>query len=98
MHTLFKKGLLMSLGLISMTVEKTKNISDKLIQRGENRKDEAKEWVEQLAKRGDEEREAIQNRIHDELKEVINELGLATKQDIQELINKIEAITNQEKS
>jgi len=98
MSTIFEKSFLMSLGLLSMTHEKAKKIANELMKRGEIQKDEVKEWTEKLAKRGEEEREAAQKIIRDELKKAIAELGLVTKQDIQELINKIDELSAQSKN
>jgi polyhydroxyalkanoate synthesis regulator phasin len=79
-----------------MTHEKAQKIVDELIQRGEVQKDEAKDWVESLVQRGDEERQSLRKLIHDEVKSTLDELGLATKQDLQDLASKIETLGKQE--
>jgi len=88
MHTLIERSFLAGIGLLSMTHEKAQKIVDELTQRGEVQKGEAKDWVEQLVHRGEEERQAIRKLIHDEVKSALDELGLATKEDIQELAAK----------
>ncbi len=90
MSTLFEKGVLLGLGLLSMTREKAQKIVDELAQRGEVSRGEAREWVERLVQRGEEERQAIRKLVRDEVKAVMDELGLPTKQDLQELANRIE--------
>jgi polyhydroxyalkanoate synthesis regulator phasin len=95
MRNYIERGILASVGLFSMTQEKAKKIVDELIQRGEIEKDEAKDWVENLVKRGEEERQSWRNMIHDEVKSVLDEFGLATKQDLQDLTKQIEETDQQ---
>ena len=98
MRTLLEKSFLAGIGLLSMTHEKAKKIVDELTQRGEVQKGEAKEWIEQLVHRGEEERQAVRKLIHDEVKSALDELGLATKADIQELAAKVLARNKQGKA
>ena len=98
MHTLIERSFLAGIGLLSMTHEKAQKIVDELTQRGEVQKGEAKDWVEQLVHRGEEERQAIRKLIHDEVKSALDELGLATKDDIQELAAKVQAHNKQGKA
>ena len=88
MHTLIERSFLAGVGLLSMTHDKAQKIVDELTQRGEVKKDDAKDWVEQLVHRGEEERQTVRKLIHDEVKKALDELGLATKEDIQELAAK----------
>jgi len=98
MRTLIERSFLAGIGLLSMTHEKAQKIVDELTQRGEVKKDDAKDWVEQLVHRGDEERLAVRKLIHDEVKSALDELGLATKEDIQELAAKVQARNKQGKA
>lgn len=98
MTTLLEKGILVGLGLLSMTREKAQKLVDDLAQRGEVNREEAKEWVERLVQRGEEERQAIRKLIRDEVKAVMDELGLPTKQDLQDLASQIEGRGKQSKT
>jgi len=98
MRTLFERSVLAGIGVLSMTHEKAQKIVDELIRRGEVQKDEAKDWVERLVQRGDEERQSLRKLIHDEVKSSLDELGLVTKQDLQDLESKIETLDKQEKA
>jgi polyhydroxyalkanoate synthesis regulator phasin len=98
MRTLFERSFLVGIGLLSMTHEKAQKIVDELTQRGEVQKGEAKEWIEQLVHRGEEERQAVRKLIHEEVKSALDDLGLATKEDIQELVAKVEAFNKQGKT
>lgn len=88
MTTLLEKGFLAGIGLLSMTREKAQTIFDELSHEGELQKNEVKQWVDQLSDRGEEERQALRKLIRDEMKKVLDDLGLATKEDIQKLLEK----------
>ena len=88
MTSLFEKGLLVGIGLLSMTREKAQEVIDELSHEGELQKSEVKEWVDQLSDRGEEERQALRKLIREEMKKVLDEMGLVTKEDIQKLLEK----------
>ena len=88
MTSLLEKGLLAGLGLLSMTREKAEKVIDELSREGEVQKSEMKQWVDQLSDRGEEERQAMRKLIRDEMKKVLDDMGLATKEDIQKLVEK----------
>jgi polyhydroxyalkanoate synthesis regulator phasin len=88
MKTLLEKSFLAGIGLLSMTREKAQQVIDELSHEGEVQKSEVTRWVDQLADRGEEERQALRKLIRDEVKQALNEMGLATKEDIQNLVEK----------
>lgn len=88
MTTLLEKGFLAGIGLLSMTREKAQKLIDELSHEGDVQKSEVKQWVDQLSDRGEEERQALRKVIRDELKKVLDEMGIATKEDIQKLLEK----------
>lgn len=88
MTNLFEKGLLVGVGLLSMTREKAQNIFDELSQEGGVQKSEVKQWVDQLSDRGEEERQALRKLIREEMKKVLDEMGLVTKEDLKEMLKK----------
>ncbi len=88
MKTLLEKSFLAGIGLLSMTREKAQQIIDDLSHEGEVQKGEVKQWVDKLSDRGEEERQALRKLIRDEMKKVLDEMGLVTKEDIQKLLEK----------
>ena len=88
MKTLIEKGFLAGIGLLSMTREKAEKVIDELSREGELQKSEVKQWVDKLSDRGEEERDALRKLIRDEMKKVLDEMGLVTKADIQKLLDK----------
>jgi polyhydroxyalkanoate synthesis regulator phasin len=91
MKSLLEKGFLAGIGLLSMTREKAQEVIEELTHEGELQKNEVKQWVDQLSDRGEEERQALRKLVRDELKKVLDEMGLATKDDIQKLLDKRDA-------
>ena len=92
MRKLIERSFMAGIGLLSMTHEKAQKIVDELVERGDVQKDEAKDWIEHLVDRGEEERLSSRKLIHDEVKNVLDELGLASKQDLQNLTASIDAL------
>ena len=88
MTSLLEKGFLAGIGLLSMTREKAQKVIEELTHEGELQKNEVKDWVDQLSSRGEEERQALRKLVRDEVKKVLDEMGLATKEDIQKLLDK----------
>ena len=88
MTSLLEKGFLAGIGLLSMTREKAQKLIDELSHEGEVQKSEVKQWVDKLSDRGEEERQALRKLIRDVMKKVLDEMGLATKEDIQKLLEK----------
>ena len=88
MKSVLEKGFLAGIGLLSMTREKAKKVIEELTHEGELQKNEVKQWVDQLSDRGEEERQALRKLVRDEVKKVLDEMGLATKEDIQKLLEK----------
>ena len=88
MKSLLEKGFLAGIGLLSMTREKAQKVMEELTHEGELQRHEMKEWVDQLSDRGEEERQALRKLVRDEVKKVLDEMGLATKDDIQKVLDR----------
>ena len=89
MHTQIKRGFLAGIGLLSMTREKAHKIVDELVKKGEIHRDEIESLIEDIVQRGEEERQAVRNLVQEEVTHSIEEMGLATRNDIQELKDEI---------
>ena len=88
MKSLLEKGFLAGIGLLSMTREKAQEVIEELTHEGELQKNEVKQWVDELSDSGEEERQALRKLVREEMKKVLDEIGLATKEDIQKLLEK----------
>lgn len=86
------------IGLLSTTHEKAQKIVDELTRRGEVQKGETEDWVEGLVQRGEEERQSLRKLVHDEVRNTLDELGMATKQDFEDLASRMENLYEQKKT
>lgn len=65
--------------------------SEELKARQQQAEQAGKQWLDNLSERGDEEKQRVKNSLKTLLKEVIDELGLATKEDLQRLRKDLES-------
>ena len=93
MRDIMERGLLASLGILSLTREKAQGVVDEMVKRGELRRDDSKGLVDRLVQRGEEERGSFRKLIREEVARAARELNLVTQADVQALENKIEALT-----
>jgi polyhydroxyalkanoate synthesis regulator phasin len=77
--------LYMGLGAAFLAKDKFGELLDDLEKRGELSQAEAKNFLEEAKSRAHKEEEALNTRIREELKKVLEGMGLATKEDIAEL-------------
>lgn len=91
-----KKELLMikdilytGLGGALLLKERVDEEIEKLQENGKLSKDDADAFLEKLQTRGEKEEKKFKSTIKEALKEVINEMGLATKKDIKALKKKL---------
>lgn len=98
MRDLFERSFLAGVGLLSMTRERAQKVVDELAQRGEIEKEDVKDSVEHLVQRGEEERQGLRSLIRDEVKSALADIDLATKQDLRDMADKINADNKQKES
>ena len=77
--------LYMGLGAAFLAKDKFEAFVDDLEKRGELSKTEAQKFLDDAKARAKQEEEAVNARIREELRKVLEGMGLATKQDIAEL-------------
>ncbi|MBE0490913.1 MAG: hypothetical protein IBX44_01525 [Sulfurospirillum sp.] len=82
---MMKHMLYTGLGVMSVFKDKVEEEVKKLEEKGKLKKEDAKSFMDTIEKRGKEEDEKMKQKIKDVLKEIIDELGIATKEDIQKL-------------
>ncbi|CUB12114.1 Poly(hydroxyalcanoate) granule associated protein (phasin) [Bacillus cereus] len=96
MTNILKKGLTLGLGMIVTTQEQAKRIADELVKRGELSQEESKEFVKEMHEKGKETKLELEQLINEKTKELLDELNIATKVDIQRLEQRIANIENQQ--
>lgn len=73
------------LGGALLVKERVEEELKKLEERGKLSSDESKSFLENLKTRGEKEEERFKEELKSAIKEVIEELGIATKKDIEDL-------------
>ena len=89
MIDIFRKTFLIGLGLTSLTREKAEEFIDELIKRGEIESKEKGKAVDDLIQKAKEEEEKFNKKLDEALQKTINNMGLPTKKDIENLENRI---------
>ncbi len=82
---MLKDLLYAGLGAASIMKDSIEEEVKKLEEKGKIKRDDAKSFIESLEKRGKEEDDRVKELFKNAIKEVIDELGLATKEDIEKL-------------
>lgn len=86
---MLKDLLHIGIGSVVVMKEKIEEELKVLQEKGKINTTDAKSFLESVTKKGEEEDEKIKQKIKDMLKEAIEELGIATKKDIEELQSKL---------
>ena len=86
---MLKDLLYLGVGAASVMKERVESEVKKLEEQGKLKKDDAKSFLDSLEKKGHDEEQRIKEELKKSLKEVIDELGLATKADIEALKNSL---------
>ena len=91
MAGLIRKGLLLGLGVLTLTRDKVVQFVDELVKEGEVRPEEAPGIVDRLVARGEEERDELHKLVRQE----VDRLTPVSRQDVEDLDRKVEALTAQ---
>ncbi len=84
------KLMLAGLGALSMTRERAEKIFDEYVQRGQAAKGEREGFVRDVMDSAQHAREELERTIRKQLKQVVDEMNLATREDIARLQGKID--------
>ena len=94
MDKLFEKGISFGLGLFTMTRERGEEIVEKLIEKGEISRKEASGILDDLLNRAEKEKKELEKRINSSLEETLENFNLPTKDEIKELKQKLDDISD----
>lgn len=92
MKNMIKKGLTLGLGLAITTKEQAEKIVNELVEKGELTKQESKEFVDELVVKGEEAKKDLDERIDQKVKQLLDELNLATKEEVDALKQRVEQL------
>lgn len=96
MKDLIKRGLALGLGLAVKSKEQIEKVVDDLVKKGEVSAAESKELIEELVKKGEQEQAELKSKVRGYLREILGELNLASKSDLQSLESRIENLEKRE--
>lgn len=80
-----------SMGAFSLLKEKIEEELQKLEEKGKIKKEDTKSFLDSLQEKGAKEQDALKESIKTSLREIIDELGLATKEDIVKLKEELQS-------
>ena len=86
---MLKELLHVGLGSVVVVKEKIEEELKILQEKGKINSTDAKSFIESITKKGEEEDERVKAKIKEMLKEAIEELGVATKKDLEDLKSKL---------
>lgn len=86
---MLKELLHVGLGSVVVVKEKIEEELKVLQEKGKINSTDAKSFIESITKKGEEEDERVKAKIKEMLKEAIEELGVATKKDLEDLKSKL---------
>lgn len=89
-----KKGVLTGIGLGLMTTEKVLEFAKKSAQEANLPTKEARELADELVKQSEETKKSLENKIDEQIKKHLDKLGLATREDVEELNKEILKLQN----
>ena len=93
MTNLIKKGLMLGLGITSMTKEAIEKTVKELEKKGEINAKEGKKMVDDLLKKSREQNTEIKKKVDEQIQKALKALPIATKKDIDALSAKIDKLT-----
>lgn len=95
MLDLFKKAVLMGLGVITLTKEKVEQIVDELIKKGELKEDERSKAVHDLLAKIEEQEKVLSEKVGSIVKNTLEKLDIPSRKDIEKLEKKIDELKKQ---
>lgn len=92
MKEFIKRGLFLGIGLVAASREQVEKIVDDMVKKGEISSAESKELVNDLISKGEEEQNRLSKIVKGQIREVIDDLNIATKEDIKKLEKRLETL------
>lgn len=97
MKDLIGKMVSIGFGLAEITKEQAEKLVDELVKRGEMSRADSAGFVNELMKKAEDARQRMKDSVRDSVRSVVAELKLATKDDIERLERKLDALAGQGK-
>ncbi|PKM42663.1 MAG: polyhydroxyalkanoate synthesis regulator [Firmicutes bacterium HGW-Firmicutes-8] len=92
MKEFIKRSLFLGIGLVAASREQVEKIVDDMVKKGEISSTESKELLNDLISKGEDEQKRLSNMVKDQIREVLDDLNIATKEDINKLEKRLETL------
>jgi polyhydroxyalkanoate synthesis regulator phasin len=89
MSDILRRALSLGIGITAISREKIQQFVDELVATGEMAHNESKDVVNRLIARGEEQQNEIKQMVQDQMKKILADLDVATKQDLMNLEKKL---------
>lgn len=94
-QNMFRKTMLASLGVYSLTREKAQDLMTDLVKRGELSKDEGSKFVKAMLERADEEVTHLKKLVDKRVGEAVSKIGPSYDKEFKKLNQKIDKLSKQ---
>lgn len=92
MKEMLKNAVYAGIGMAFLTKEKIEDLKKDLVEKGKMSQEEGKQFVEDLLRKSEKAKDQLDLWINKRVEERVNQLNLATKDEIAELRRKIEEL------
>jgi len=92
MLDIIKKSIYLGLGAATATKEKVESLVDELIEKGQVTREQKPGVVKDILDRVEEEEKRLSDKIKSAVEKTIAEVGLPTKQDLQEIKDRLQKL------
>jgi len=92
MIDLIKKGILTGIGIGLMTKEKIRDFAKEAAKEAKLSEEEGRKLADEILNRSEETKQELEKKINDHIKEVLDNVGVATHEDLQKLEKKIDKL------
>ncbi len=97
MESLLGKFLLSGLGVLVLTEEKIEKFIEELTKEGEITQKGKKELLTEIIEKGEEKKKEIEGKIREKVENMLSQMNVATKNDIQKLEKRIATLEKKRK-
>jgi len=84
--------MFLGLGVFSLTKEAAEKLINEAVEKGEISRDEARKFIDEALRRGEEQKEELKTFVRQELQKLRIELGLVSKDELEELRTRLEEL------
>jgi polyhydroxyalkanoate synthesis regulator phasin len=91
MNDILKKAVSLGFGVTAVGREKAQKFVDEMIDKGVKVQNDSKDVVDHLIRRGEEQKNESKKLVHDEIREILADLDIATKQDLKNLESRLKS-------